>query len=303
MNTEITGIAEQIAAVERLGALLVKSGILGDCDRAEQGVPIAWECIVQGKSPLQLVREYHLIGGRLSDRADSMLAKFQTAGGKFRILVRTPEECAIELTREGQTWTSRVTWDELQREAFVWSNKAGPDGKPLPKRNYSTPRLRMQTMWARVVSDGVRTIAPAVVAGLYTPEEIADEREPSALALPAPVVADDPIDVSPVNIVSFPAAQPTPAAPTSPQTSRPVESQPDAAPAPAQAPPALSFSPLDLGRAIAGIEDDAVSYLVAHNHLPDGATLEKCKPAIAARVIKYPDQFRKSVELWRGKKS
>ena len=47
------------------------------------------------------------------------------------------------------------------------------DGKTY-KDNWATPRSRMQMLWARVVSDGVRTMAPEICSGIYTPEETAD---------------------------------------------------------------------------------------------------------------------------------
>jgi len=46
------------------------------------------------------------------------------------------------------------------------------------KFNWSTPRKRKQMLWARLVSDVVRAIAPQVVKGIYTPEEVADFDKP-----------------------------------------------------------------------------------------------------------------------------
>ena len=46
--------------------------------------------------------------------------------------------------------------------------------KPPLKAKYSTPRARMQMLWARCVSDGVRVVAPECVQGIYTPEETSD---------------------------------------------------------------------------------------------------------------------------------
>jgi hypothetical protein len=46
-------------------------------------------------------------------------------------------------------------------------------GKEL-KTNWSTPIGRQDMLWARVVSRGVRKLAPGVVCGRYTPEEISD---------------------------------------------------------------------------------------------------------------------------------
>ena len=56
---------------------------------------------------------------------------------------------------------------------------------PPLKAKYSTPRARMQMLWARCVSDGVRVVAPECVQGIYTPEETADFTEISATPAPS----------------------------------------------------------------------------------------------------------------------
>jgi hypothetical protein len=48
------------------------------------------------------------------------------------------------------------------------------DGTVRIKDNYATPRARMQMLWARTVSDGVRSICPGATRRRYTPTEIAD---------------------------------------------------------------------------------------------------------------------------------
>ena len=39
---------------------------------------------------------------------------------------------------------------------------------------YPTPWQRKKMLWARVISDGVHTMAPEVATGIYTPEELDD---------------------------------------------------------------------------------------------------------------------------------
>ena len=114
-------------------------------DRIEQGKVLAAACLFEKKSPIQILREYHIFNGRLSDRADAMLSKFRARGGKHKILKRDENESSVELTYDGQTFTSSVTFEELKKEPFVY----GKDGKTC-KTNYASPRARMQTMWARL---------------------------------------------------------------------------------------------------------------------------------------------------------
>jgi hypothetical protein len=52
--------------------------------------------MVRGMPPLTLAEKYHLIQGKLSMRADAMLAEFNARGGKHKIKERSPERVAID---------------------------------------------------------------------------------------------------------------------------------------------------------------------------------------------------------------
>lgn len=101
-------------------------------------------------------------------RSDAMLAGLVEAGGRYKVVQRDSDAAKIEITIAGQTQAFALTWQEAQEEPFT----KGKGGKI--KDNWATPRSRMQMLWARVVSDGVRVMAPQVVCGGYTPEEISD---------------------------------------------------------------------------------------------------------------------------------
>lgn len=159
-----------IEAINQIGEMFSSSGMFG-CTQPAQGKVLALVCMSERKSPVQILREYHLYEGKLSDRADSMLAKFIAAGGVHKVKSRTPDLASVELTMKGEAMTFTLSWEEIQKEPFVY----GKDNSF--KKNYRTPRARMQTMWARVISDGVRTLAPNIVAGIQTPEELEDQRE------------------------------------------------------------------------------------------------------------------------------
>jgi hypothetical protein len=74
-------------------------------------------------------------------------------------------------------------------------------GKEL-KTNWSTPIGRQDMLWARVVSRGVRRLAPGVVCGRYTPEEITDfgDDQPRVKAKVEKVIA--------AKVVTEPVAEP-----------------------------------------------------------------------------------------------
>ena len=128
-------------------------------------------CYSERKSPTEIARRYHIIDGRLSMKAGAMLADFRVRGGRHRIIERSPERAAIELTIDGQSQQFSFTWEEAKKEPFVYGKN------DTVKTNYATPRIRMQMLWARVVSDSIEAMAPEIAYGVYTPEELSDFHE------------------------------------------------------------------------------------------------------------------------------
>jgi hypothetical protein len=186
--------------VKQMGLAILHSEMFG-CTNASQGAVLALECMARRVPPMTLAERYHIIHGRLSMRADAMLSDFRTkCGGSHRIVERTADAAEIELTAAGQSHRFRLTWEDAKGEPFVYVGKEsivlekiqqGRWKDLMVKAKYATPRARSQMLWARVVSDGVRAMAPEVVAGYYCPEEIDDLPEPAARAPQhAPIVGE-----------------------------------------------------------------------------------------------------------------
>lgn len=185
-----------IAEIEQIGKMFETSGMFG-CTQQGQGTVLAMTCVMQKMTPLEFIQTYHIVEGRPSMRADAMLAKLLEAGGTYTIIERTAEKASVKIKYRDAEGTFTMTHEDAKAEPFYWKK----DGK-TPKDNYASPRKRMQMLWARVTSDGVRTVAPIVVAGLYTPEEISDFGNEMQLT-PAKTVA-------PVIEATKPADQPKP---------------------------------------------------------------------------------------------
>ncbi len=160
-------IKDVTAFVREMGESIAKSGLFG-CENVEQGKVLALTCYAKGVDPMSLSDTFHIIGGKLSKRADAMLRDLVRAGGRYKVLCRTSNKAEIEIEHGGQTQRFPFTIDEAMAEPFSKTKKG--DVQP----NYATPRKRMQMLWARVVSDGVRTICPEAACGTYTPEEVSD---------------------------------------------------------------------------------------------------------------------------------
>ena len=176
-------ITDPMAAVKQLGGAIAKSRMFG-CENEAQGEVLAMECMSQRIPPLTLARKYHLIFNRLSQKADDMHSEFLAGGGKSEIVERSAEKCSVRLSAGGQAREFSLTWAEAQQEPFVYEGKESEilkllakGEKPSLKAKYQTPRSRMQMLWARVISDGIRALDPRVNRGCYTPEEIVDISE------------------------------------------------------------------------------------------------------------------------------
>lgn len=163
-----------VADLEKIGELFERSGMFG-CSKQGQGMVLAMSCHLGGMTPLEFRAKYHLIDGNPCMKAEAMLAEFSRIGGKYRVLARTDERAEVELTMAGQTQKFCLTWDEAKGEPFVWkTDKVTHKPTNELKTNWATSRTRMQMLWARVISDSIRVMAPQVNMGTYTPEEVQD---------------------------------------------------------------------------------------------------------------------------------
>ncbi len=180
---------DQLEAVKVLGTAIAKSGMFG-CGSIEAGMVFATECMFRNMPPLSMAERYHVIFGKLSMKAEAMLAGFEREGGSYKVISRTPELVSIEMTPpNGKPEVLSLSWEDAQKEPFPYEGKEDAivkvltkGGKPELKPKYATPRSRMQMLWARLVSDSVRFLCPQVVSGTYTPEEIEDFDENQAAA-------------------------------------------------------------------------------------------------------------------------
>ena len=172
--------------LQTLGAILAQSNLFGKRNPAE-GLAIVGMCHQKRISWLDFMQNFHMIQGVVSKKTDAILADFHRAGGSHRVLSRTSDKAEATFTLGEATYTSTVTWEDCLAEPFVYNGKESDvlamlerGQKPPLKAKYSTPRARMQMLWARCVSDGVRVVAPECCQGVYTPEETADFVEPPA---------------------------------------------------------------------------------------------------------------------------
>jgi hypothetical protein len=210
-------IADPLDAVHKLGTAFEESRMFG-CKNASQGRVLAMACLAEGRSPVEVMREYHLIDGNLSMKADVMLAKFRQAGGDHEIVERSPDRAAIVLKLKRKSHSFEFTWEQAKGESYVYAK----DGR-TPKDNWSTPRRRMQMLWARCVSDAVRAVAPECMAGHYTPEELGHHQDDVTEVTATVVRTEPPVSGASVSASSSDVApEPEPAQVTETEVASPT---------------------------------------------------------------------------------
>ena len=184
-----------IGDIERMADYIVKSGLFGMSKR-EQAISLMLLSQAEGLHPMKAIQEYHIIQGRPAMRADAMLARFQKAGGRVEWHELTDSKARATFTHP-QGGSVTIEWTvQMARQAGLF-DKTGSNWKRYPRA-----MLR-----ARVISEGIRTIYPGVIAGIYTPEEIVDT---------PPEIID--AEVSPA-----PEPEPTPESETGPKEKWTIE--------------------------------------------------------------------------------
>jgi hypothetical protein len=171
--TELVPVPYQDMA--RMAEAIAKSGLFG-MKTADQALALMCVAQAEGRHPASVAVEYHIIQGRPALKSDTMLARFQAAGGKVQWTTYTDARVAAIFSHPNGG-SVEIVWTTERAQA------AGLTGKD----NWN--KYPRQMLRARVISEGVRTVFPGVCIGMYTPEEVMDF-EPSD-----PLLADPTRDV------------------------------------------------------------------------------------------------------------
>lgn len=155
MSTDIVPFERQ----QVLAEAFAKSKLFGVTD-TNQALALMALCEAQGLHPANAVQEYHIINGRPSLKADAMLTRFQRSGGRVEFITYTDEKCEARFSHP-QGGQLTVDWDMAR------AKRAG-----LTSQNWQ--KYPRQMLRARVISEGVRTLFPGVLDGMYSPEEVQD---------------------------------------------------------------------------------------------------------------------------------
>jgi hypothetical protein len=153
-----------MADIQKMAQVASDSKMFGFKNQAE-AMAIMLLCQAEDMHPAIAMRDYHVIQGRPALKSDAMLARFQTSGGKVNWTSYT-DEVVTGVFSHPQGGDVSITWNMEMAHRLGFTKKEN-------WRNY--PRAMMR---ARCISEGIRTVFPACVAGVYTPEEVQDFAPP-----------------------------------------------------------------------------------------------------------------------------
>jgi len=171
MSTALVPVAD----IEKMAGAIAKSKMFG-MKTTEEAFALMLIAQAEGMHPAIAARDYHVIQGRPTLKADAMLARFQNAGGKVQWDVYTDAEVTGTFSHPSGG-SLKLTW------TFAQASKIGLTGKDNWK-NYPRAMLR-----ARVISEGIRTVYPGCVVGTYTAEELEEIPKPKDMGMVEEVVA------------------------------------------------------------------------------------------------------------------
>jgi hypothetical protein len=193
--SKVQPTSEPSQNIMTIGKAFAESGMFG-CKTVPQGIVLALHCHYEQISPVRVLQTYHLIEGHLTMRADAMLAAFRKAGGEFTWIKdgKDGQSAAIKLKFAGNEYVSEFTFADAEKALLVKKDK--------PNSNWMKTPANM--LRARAVSDGVRMLAPEVVCGIYTPEEMGDYEPETVIA----AVATTKRGTKSTPVTAAPTAQP-----------------------------------------------------------------------------------------------
>jgi hypothetical protein len=275
------------------------------------GAVLALTCMCEGITPLEFAKTYHIISGKPSMRADMMAAKFRAAGGKCNWINLGDDGKLAEalFAFDGQEHTIKYTIEDADR--VMGADPKG--GRRIDKDDSNWRKDRGAMLRARLITKAIRIMAPELIAGVYTPDELEDfgqaDQQPAKPArksredrakelagesvvvvtnndIATATVVDDVIDVEPEPNAATVETPPI-------EASEPTAAQEDDGELPTT--PELNQEILALGKKIPNKDNPGTPYT-----LPEIAAIicTACKVDAVPKATRY--QIRTLIERWRN---
>lgn len=155
-------MTDPLAAVERIGTMIAKSGMFG-IDNINAGCVIALVCMSEGMSLMEYHRIYDTVLGKPRKKALASFAEFRQRGGKVKWLNDGDDGkfAQAEFKFEDQTLVHNFTIEQAQAAGLV-------------KKDSAWQKSAGNMLRARVLSNGIAMLCPEIFAGADD-----DESEPA----------------------------------------------------------------------------------------------------------------------------
>jgi hypothetical protein len=146
-------------ALQQMATAFAKSGMFG-AKTPDQCMALLLLASAEGIHPAIAMRDFDIIQGRPSKKAEAMHRSFLAAGGsvEWHQLDDTMADATFSHPQGG---TARIKWDMPRVKQAKIANEA-------MYQKYPRAMLR-----SRCISEGCRTVYPAATSGLYEPGEVA----------------------------------------------------------------------------------------------------------------------------------
>jgi len=281
-----------IADIEKIGVAMAKSKLFG-MKTPEEAFALCLIAHAEGLHPATAAMDYDIIQGRPALKSNSLLARFQAAGGSVSWTCYE-DDCVTATFSHPKGGTVTITWDEARIK------QAELQGRDNHKKY---PR---QMKRARCISEGVRTVWPGA-AKFYVPEEVQDF-EPRDIT--NKVEVSTPAGRKPtVSAPAKPEAAPSkpkgaapkatpPAKPATAATPKAAPAQPKAAPPPEPEPEPEVIEPEVVEETAEGPEllPEATVKAIANGFVDFGITKEQLEEVMGATS----DCWTKETRAWLG---
>ena len=147
--------------MQQMAKAIADSRLFGLTD-VNQVLALGMVAQAEGHAFATAARDYHVIQGRPALKADAMMARFQSAGGKVNWEVYSDEK-VTGIFSHPNGGSLAVTWT-LDQARSIGLVKPGSGWQKFPRA-----MLR-----SRCISEGIRSVYPGSVTGFYSPEEVQD---------------------------------------------------------------------------------------------------------------------------------
>lgn len=186
LRQDRSGVPATISELLKIAELLYDSGLFPAAENAAGVFTIVQFGREIGLAPVTALKNISIVNGNLCMTAQVMLALALPAGVECDILRETITGCTVKLTRGDKV--EEFSFDKEDAERVI-INKYG---KKLTEKDNWKNYPKDMYKW-RAISRGLRVMAPDIVAGTYTPDEVGEipAKPVQAEAVEAVVVEED----------------------------------------------------------------------------------------------------------------